>query len=57
MGRWFLVGGWGPEIMCGIHAACYVMSEQCGAPGDYVTGANNAAFVRVADAMLAMGVT
>ena len=56
MGRWFLVGGWGPEIMCGIHAACYVMSEQCGAPGDYVTGANNAAFVRVADAMLAMGV-
>jgi len=45
------------EIMCGIHAACYEMSEQCGAPGDYVTGANNAAFVRVADAMLAMGVT
>jgi len=45
------------EIMCGIHAACYEMSEECGVPGDYLIGANNAAFVKVADAMLAMGVT
>jgi glutamate dehydrogenase (NADP+) len=45
------------EIMSEIHRSCYEMAEECGAPGDYVTGANNAAFVKVADAMLAMGVT
>jgi glutamate dehydrogenase (NADP+) len=45
------------EIMCDIHDSCYEMSEQCGVPGDYVTGANCAGFVRVAEAMLAMGVT
>ncbi|MDQ2700664.1 MAG: NADP-specific glutamate dehydrogenase [Actinomycetota bacterium] len=45
------------EIMRGIHASCHEMAEECGTPGDYVIGANNAAFVRVADAMIAMGVT
>lgn len=45
------------EIMRDIHGSCYEMSEQCGVPGDYVTGANCAGFVRVAEAMLAMGVT
>ncbi len=44
------------EIMKDIHDSCYSMSERCGAPGDYVIGANNASFVKVADAMLAMGV-
>ncbi|MBN8866653.1 MAG: NADP-specific glutamate dehydrogenase [Solirubrobacterales bacterium] len=44
------------EIMKEIHTSCYEMSERCGAPGDYVIGANNAGFVKVADAMLAMGV-
>jgi glutamate dehydrogenase (NADP+) len=45
------------EIMRDIHRSCYEMSGECGVPGDYVVGANNAAFVRVAEAMLAMGVT
>jgi glutamate dehydrogenase (NADP+) len=29
--------------------------DACGAPGNYVVGANVAAFTRVADAMLALG--
>jgi glutamate dehydrogenase (NADP+) len=45
------------EIMRDIHHSCFEMAEQCSAPGDYVAGANNAGFVLVADAMLAMGVT
>jgi len=45
------------EIMRDVHRSCFEMSEECGTPGNYVIGANNAAFVRVADAMLAMGVT
>jgi glutamate dehydrogenase (NADP+) len=45
------------QIMRDIHRSCHDMAEECGVPGDYVVGANNAAFIRVADAMLAMGVT
>jgi glutamate dehydrogenase (NADP+) len=30
-------------------------ADPCGAPGNYVVGANVAAFTRVADAMLALG--
>ncbi|MGA7396848.1 MAG: NADP-specific glutamate dehydrogenase [Solirubrobacterales bacterium] len=45
------------QIMGDIHRSCHGMAEECGVPGDYVVGANNAAFIRVADAMLAMGVT
>ena len=45
------------QIMRDIHQSCHEMAFECGVPGDYVTGANNAAFIRVADAMLAMGVT
>ncbi len=45
------------DIMTGIHAAC---AEQGGTAGsdyvDYVKGANVAAFIKVADAMLAYGV-
>ena len=44
------------EIMSNIHNACHETAEEYGAPGDYVLGANIAGFVRVADAMRAMGV-
>jgi glutamate dehydrogenase (NADP+) len=44
------------EIMINIHEACHCTSEEYGVPGDYVLGANIAGFVRVADAMRAMGV-
>lgn len=44
------------EIMQDIHSSCYEMSEQAGVPGDYIVGANNAGFARVAEAMMAMGV-
>ncbi|GAA4444352.1 NADP-specific glutamate dehydrogenase [Pontibacter saemangeumensis] len=43
-------------IMTNIHDLCYEKSEEFGAPGNYVLGANIAGFIRVANAMLAMGV-
>jgi glutamate dehydrogenase (NADP+) len=43
------------EIMRSIHQACYETADEYGMPGDYVAGANIAGFVRVADAMLALG--
>jgi glutamate dehydrogenase (NADP+) len=43
------------EIMRDIHTSCFQTAEEYGMPGDYVTGANIAGFVRVADAMLALG--
>ena len=43
-------------IMGGIHERCAAAADDYGRPGDYVLGANIAGFVRVADAMLAMGV-
>jgi glutamate dehydrogenase (NADP+) len=43
-------------IMRNIHDTCAETAEQYGAPGDYVLGANIAGFVRVAEAMRAMGV-
>jgi glutamate dehydrogenase (NADP+) len=42
-------------IMTSIHSAAWETSREYGAPGDYVTGANIAGFVKVADAMLAQG--
>ena len=42
-------------IMTSIHDAAFETSKEYGAPGDYVTGANIAGFVKVADAMLAQG--
>jgi glutamate dehydrogenase (NADP+) len=42
-------------IMTSIHTAAYNTSREYGASGDYVTGANIAGFVKVADAMLAQG--
>ena len=44
------------EIMRDIHDTCFETAEEYGASGDYVLGANIAGFVRVADAMRAMGV-
>ncbi|HEV7849116.1 MAG TPA: NADP-specific glutamate dehydrogenase [Mycetocola sp.] len=43
-------------IMRGVHSSAYEAAEKYGSPGDYVVGANTAAFVKVADAMLAQGV-
>ncbi len=44
------------EIMTRIYEACHQTAEAYGVPGNYVAGANIAGFVRVADAMLALGV-
>jgi glutamate dehydrogenase (NADP+) len=43
-------------IMRDIHDRCAETAEEYGSPGDYVLGANIAGFVRVAEAMRAMGV-
>ena len=42
-------------IMIAIHRACHDTAEEYGTPGNYVLGANIAAFVKVADAMLDQG--
>ena len=44
------------SIMRNIHDTCAATAEEYGAPGDYVLGANIAGFVRVAEAMRALGV-
>ncbi|MFT2009352.1 NADP-specific glutamate dehydrogenase [Pontibacter sp. 13R65] len=44
------------NIMTNIHDLCYEKSAEFGSPGNYVLGANVAGFIRVANAMLAMGV-
>jgi len=44
------------EIMIAIHETCVATAEECGSPGDYILGANVAAFEKVARTMLAMGV-
>ncbi|MGE4323056.1 MAG: NADP-specific glutamate dehydrogenase [Sphingobium sp.] len=44
------------EIMHGIHDMCAATAEEYGKPGDYVLGANVAGFVRVAEAMRALGI-
>lgn len=43
-------------IMRDVHEMTYSASERYGKPGDYVLGANSAAFVTVAQAMLEQGV-
>jgi glutamate dehydrogenase (NADP+) len=45
------------EIMCGIHAACVSYGRRSDGSISYVDGANIASFVKVADAMIAQGVT
>ncbi|MFE7135044.1 NADP-specific glutamate dehydrogenase [Streptomyces sp. NPDC057638] len=42
-------------VMRSIHDTAYETAERYGRPGDYATGANIAAFERVADAVLAQG--
>ncbi|WP_313541454.1 NADP-specific glutamate dehydrogenase [Leifsonia aquatica] len=44
------------DIMTNIHDSCAETAAEYSEPGDYVLGANVAGFVRVADAMLALGV-
>ncbi len=43
------------QIMKQIHQRCYETAEEYGTPGNYVNGANIAGFIRVANAMVAMG--
>lgn len=43
------------EIMKGIHRRSYETAEEFGAPGNYVMGANIAGFIKVAKAMVALG--
>ena len=45
-----------PAIMRNIHDSCAATADEYGAPGNYVLGANIAGFVRVAEAMRALGV-
>ncbi|WP_068433978.1 NADP-specific glutamate dehydrogenase [Piscicoccus intestinalis] len=44
------------EIMTGIHRRVVETAEEYGQPGDYVAGANLASYMKVADAMVALGV-
>jgi glutamate dehydrogenase (NADP+) len=44
------------EIMSAIHTRCLETAEEYGEPGNYVTGANLAGYIKVADAMVSMGV-
>jgi glutamate dehydrogenase (NADP+) len=44
------------DIMVSIHSRCRDTAEEYGQPGNYVAGANIAGFVKVADAVLALGV-
>ena len=43
------------EIMESIHDVCYSKAEEFGIKGDYVQGANIAGFIKVASAMLELG--
>ncbi|MFA9445818.1 NADP-specific glutamate dehydrogenase [Egicoccus sp. AB-alg6-2] len=43
------------EIMVDIHQTCHDTAEEFGTPGNYVVGANIAGFIRVARAMVALG--
>ena len=43
------------DIMRDVHDVCLQTAAAYGRPGDYLTGANIAGFMRVADAMLAHG--
>jgi glutamate dehydrogenase (NADP+) len=43
------------EIMKDIHRTCYETAEEFGVPGNYVVGANIAGSIKVAKAMVALG--
>jgi glutamate dehydrogenase (NADP+) len=42
--------------MRGIHSACVGAANEYGTPGDYVSGANIAGFLKVANAMMDQGI-
>jgi glutamate dehydrogenase (NADP+) len=44
------------QIMIAIHASCYETAERYGTPGNLVNGANIAGFLKVANAMMDLGV-
>jgi glutamate dehydrogenase (NADP+) len=44
------------EIMSSIHQRCFETAAEYGTPGNYVNGANIAGFIKVAHAMVALGV-
>jgi glutamate dehydrogenase (NADP+) len=44
------------QIMKSIHTACFETAKEYGTPGNNVNGANIAGFIKVADAMLDLGV-
>ncbi|MBC9958384.1 NADP-specific glutamate dehydrogenase [Yimella sp. cx-51] len=44
------------QIMRDIHTRCVTTAEEFGDPGNYVAGANLAGYMKVADAMVALGV-
>jgi len=44
------------KIMQNIHQTCFETAEEFGTPGNYVNGANCAGFIKVAKAMVAMGI-
>ena len=44
------------EIMRGIHDRCLTTADEYDQPGNYIAGANIAGFIKVADAMLGLGV-
>jgi glutamate dehydrogenase (NADP+) len=44
------------QIMIDIHKACFDAAEENGTPGNYINGANIAGFIKVADAMIDLGV-
>ncbi len=43
------------QIMKNIHQLCYETAEEYGTPGNYVNGANIAGFIKVANAMVHLG--
>ena len=43
------------EIMINLHKSCWETAEEFGQPGNYIVGANIAGFLKVAEAMLALG--
>ena len=44
------------QIMVDIHERCVSTADEFGLPGNYVAGANLAGYIKVADAMVALGV-
>ena len=43
------------EIMVNLHKSCWETAAEFGQPGNYIVGANIAGFLKVAEAMLALG--